>query len=204
MKRGTVVRHFVEMAELASELAAPPPSTFDRPLRELWAGGDITSAGGEIDHVVAVLILDVPAVELPENALHDHERGLTHLLDLHKRPMITRSRPVGRPAWSHLERRVVKVWSRDGGVEIANLDGLRTPGLGGATVIEPSSTELQTWLEAELPRSEAHLREVLEDYWHGPWRRDHSGGGIHPDDHLWRAAWAVQSMHDALRALPPR
>jgi hypothetical protein len=68
-------------------------------------------------------------------------------------------------------------------------------------ILSPAHDELLSWLRAELPRSEAHLRAVLDDYWEGSWRRRHSGDGIHPDDHLWRAAWAVQSMRDALQEL---
>ena len=71
----------------------------------------------------------------------------------------------------------------------------------GASIVEPGPGELEEWLREQLVVSEAHLREVLDRYGEGSWRRRHSGGGVHPDDHLWRAAWAVQSRRDALDEL---
>lgn len=148
-------------------------------------------------------MFDVPPDELPEMALTRDERAASSILGLDKRPMLVRSRPTARPAWSHLERRVARVWSREGGHDRGNLEGLVGAKLNDVTVVEPSSEELHAWLASELPRSEAHLRTMLDDYWVGEWRRDHTGRGVHPDDHLWRAAWAVQSMRDALAELTP-
>lgn len=196
-----MVRHFAEMAEEASRLSQAAEDLLDLYLQEIWVGGDLVTPGSEIDHVVAILMMDVPADELPEIALHESERALAYWLRLDKRPMITRSRPASRPAWSHLERRVARVWSLADGPDTTNLDGLRTPLLAHVTVVEPTDDELLAWLDVENPRSERHLDDVLDRYWEGSWRRDHTGGGIHPDDHLWRAAWAVRSMQEARRSL---
>jgi hypothetical protein len=201
MKRSSAVRHLVELADEAARLAALPAEEFDVPLRELWVGGDLVTAVSDIEHVVVILMLDVPAAELPEIALHEVERGIAWMLRLHNRPAICRSRPVSRPPWSHLERRVARFWSADGGPETATIDGLRRADLAGVHVVEPGPAELASWLREQIAVSEAHLREVLDRYWEGSWRRRHSGDGIHPDDHLWRAAWAVQSMRDALAEL---
>lgn len=202
MKRSTLVRHFREIADEAARLAGFDPATFDPPpLVEVWVGGDLVEPGADVDHVVAILVFDLPADELPEVALHDAELAMWHVLRVGKRPIIWRSRPGSRPPWSHLERRVARVWSREDGHDAANLGGLATADLEAVDVVAPTDQELVSWLRAEIPRSESHLRTVLDGYWEGDWRRAHTGGGIHPDDHLWRASWAVQSMRDALAEL---
>lgn len=117
VKRSTVVRHFREIADAATRVAGFDPGTFDLPaLVEVWIGGDLVERHGEIDHVVAVLVLDVPADQLPEISLHPAERAAVSWLEIEKRPMITRSRPATRQPWSHLERRVApRVVARSGG-----------------------------------------------------------------------------------------
>jgi broad specificity phosphatase PhoE len=58
-------------------------------------------------------------------------------------------------------------------------------------------------LRAELAVSREHLRSVLEGYWDRDWRRRHKGYGESPEDHLWRAATAVEEMRDADGNLNP-
>lgn len=201
MKRSTMVRHLAEIAEAADRLVELTPEFDMPPLREVWVGGDLVEPGDDVGHVVAILQFDVAVDELTEITLHDAELTLHYWLRVGKRPMIWRSRPTSRPTWSHLERRVARVWSAASGTAAANLTGLRSRDLPGVEVVEPTPDELRAWLAAELPRSEAHLRQVLDHYWEGRWRQRHTGNGIHPDDHLWRAAWASQSMRDALAEL---
>lgn len=49
--------------------------------------------------------------------------------------------------------------------------------------------------------SRRHLRAVLDRYWDRDWRRDHQGHDDEPEDHLWRAATAVEDILDALEEL---
>lgn len=62
----------------------------------------------------------------PPGRRHEPERGLAYALEIHKRPMIVRSRPAARPPWSHLERRVARVWAvqsmRDALAELVESD----------------------------------------------------------------------------------
>jgi hypothetical protein len=198
MKRSTVARHLREIADQADRLSRFDPDVFDiPPLVEVWVGGDLVDDGTEIEHVVAILVFDIDADELPEIVLHPVERDLHGFLGVGKRPMIWRSRPSSRPPWSHLERRVARIWTRDAGPDVDGIDGLARADFSGVTITAPTDDDLGAWLLSELPRSEDHLREVLDRYWDGDWRREHSGDGIYPDDHLWRASWAVQSMRDA-------
>ncbi len=43
----------------------------------------------------------------------------------------------------------------------------------------------------------------MASYWDGDWRRKHKGDNESPEDHLWRAATAVEDMLQALGELPP-
>lgn len=204
MKRGTAIRHLREVAEQSARHLEFATDDFPWPVVDAWIGGDLLERLDEVERVVTILRLDVPEDDLPELALTDAERAAAWSLDLEKRPMITRSRVAGRPAWSHRERRVARVWSREDGVDESNLGALADADPSGMAVEAPTVDELAAWLATELPRSEQHLGDVLDQYWDGSWRREHKGGGIYPDDHLWRAASAVQSMRDALAELDPR
>jgi hypothetical protein len=53
--------------------------------------------------------------------------------------------------------------------------------------------------EVVVPRR--HLRIVLDRYWDRDWRRTHGSYDESPEDHLWRAATAVEDIHRALDEL---
>ena len=203
MKRSTIVRHLTEIAERATETVSYVDIFEAVPLREIWVAGDVLDEVDMCENVTVVLMLDLPANELPLLALHRHGRFWEWHLNLAKHPLLHRYEPVARPAWNHDRRRVLRIWTLEHGMDAATLGDLRSLPLAGIEVVEPTPAELKELLEAELPRSTDHLREVLEHYWEGRWRKAHTdrSSGIHPDDHLWRAAYAVQSMQEALAAL---
>ena len=51
---------------------------------------------------------------------------------------------------------------------------------------------------ARSGRSRQYLRAALDRYWDRDWRREHSRNGETPEDHLWRAATAVEDIRKAL------
>ena len=53
-------------------------------------------------------------------------------------------------------------------------------------------------MRTEYRVSRAHLNTVLDEYWKNSWRREHKGYGIYPEDHLWRAAYGLHQIEDAL------
>jgi hypothetical protein len=203
VKRSTVIRHLTGIAEQADHLASVGTAWQVAPLAEIWVAGDLLDEVELVESVSAVLMIDVPADELPVLAIHPDGQVWAWNLELSKRPLLPRYEPATRPAWNHERRRVLRFWSSDDGLDEAAVDSLRSPPLDAAPIVSPTPAELRQYLETELPRSSAHLRRMLDDYWDGDWRKSHTdkANWIHPDDHLWRAAYAVQSMQDALAEL---
>jgi hypothetical protein len=173
------------------------------PLNEIWIAGDVLDAVDQPEDATVVLMIDVPVDSMPVLSIHPDGQFWAWHLDLSKRPLLTRYEPVGRPAWNHERRRVLRFWSADEGLDEAAVNSIQSGPGDGPPVVQPSAADLRAYVEAELPHSSDHLRRMLDDYWDGPWRKAHTAKAdwIYPDDHLWRAAYAVQSMQDALAAL---
>jgi hypothetical protein len=74
-KRSTAIGHLVEMADVATEQLRLRDMNIGWPLEELWVTGEVL---GPIDALYAgsvVLVLDLPADELPCLALHRSASG---------------------------------------------------------------------------------------------------------------------------------
>ncbi len=203
MKRTTVVRHLREIAERADDVARR--MTVDlgaTALTEIWTGGDVCSSNGLAEQSELVLVLDLSADEVPVLALHPDQLFWASWLDLRHHPLLLRAVSAEMPPWDHLRREVARIWSLDDGPETAVLDALQD-GRGSEVSLAPTDLELGAFITHHLPRSRSHLRDILDHYWDSSWRAEHTNRGdyVHPDDHLWRAAEAVQSMEDALADL---
>ena len=85
-------------------------------------------------------------------------------------------------------------WTARDGLNTDVIEALRARRLDRLTVVEPSEEELANQLGEELAASRRHLRAVLGSYWNRDWRREHTRPGESPEDHLWRAAIAVEDM----------
>lgn len=201
MKRSTAIGHLVEMAELATERLQLRDTDIGWPLEELWVTGELLSSGSTVEAGSVVLVLDVPADELPWLALHPAGEWVGSQLRLGKRPVRWCYRPLTWPVWNHEHRRLVRFWSASAGLEDEVIEGLRSARLDGLTVVEPSAAARREQLGEELVVSRRHLRAVLDAYWDRDWRREHTGGDESPEDHLWRAATAVEDIVDALDEL---
>jgi hypothetical protein len=201
VKRSTAIGHLVEMAEVASERLGLRDTDIGWPLEELWVTGALLGLGETMEAGSVVLVLDVAVDELPWLALHPAGEWVGHQLRLGKRPFQWCYRPAVRPVWNHEHRRLVRFWTAADGLHTAVIDALRALRLDGLPVVEPSHGELVDLLHEELAVSRRHLRAVLDRYWDRDWRREHKGMDESPEDHLWRAAVAVEDMRDALDGL---
>lgn len=174
------------------------------PLEEMWVTGDLLSAADAVEAGSVVLVLDVPAEELPWLALHPAGEWVGDQLRLGKRPMLWCYRPLAWPVWNHDHRRLVRFWSAADGLDVTVIEALRSRRLDRLPVVEPSVEELAEQLREELAVSRRHLRAVLDGYWARDWRQAHKGADETPEDHLWRAATAVQNLADAVDELERR
>lgn len=141
MKRATATGHLVEMAEVASQWL----ELGDRrrwPLSEMWVAGELLTLAETLDAGAVVLVLDLPAEELPWLAMHPTGESIGHQLRLGKRPILWGYRPRTWPVWNHQHRRLARFWSAENGLDASTIDALRSRRLDRLPIIEPSADEL--------------------------------------------------------------
>jgi hypothetical protein len=201
VKRSTAVGHLEEMAGVATERLRLRDTDIGWPLEEMWVTGDLLGLANTLEAGSVVLVLDLPAEELPWLALHPAGEWVGDQLRLGKRPLLWCYRPLTWPVWNHEHRRLCRFWTAREGLDSTVIEALRTRRLDRLDVVEPSPEELVTQLREELALSRRHLRAVLATYWDRDWRREHKGYDESPEDHLWRAATAVSEIADALDEL---
>jgi hypothetical protein len=196
MKRSSAVRHLAEMSDTASECLYLRDGPTGWPLVSMWAAGDLLGNAESIEAASVVLLLDLPADELPWMALNPTAEWVSERLRLGKRPVQWWYRSHAWPAWNPIHRRVVRFWSDRDGRDDEVLDALRAR--RGLPVVEPSSDDWHAQLSEELRLARHHLTAMLDHYYDQDWRRGHKGFGVYPEDHLWRAAQGVREIDDAL------
>jgi hypothetical protein len=194
MQRVNAVRHLVDIARDATRF--DDLTYLDWPLREMWIGGDILDTPETLDRVNLILMLDLPVDQLPWLAIPPTEQVVVQLLRLPKLPVRRFTRPLAGPPWNPECRRVLRFWTLEAGLDEAVIGALRSGDRLDA--VEPGPAEFIRQMEVELERSRTHLDTVLGHYWEHEWRLEHRGDGIHPEDHLWRAARAVRSIEAAI------
>ena len=186
------------MAEVASDRLRFRDTEIGWPLEELWVTGELLGPTDTLDAGAVVLVLDVPADELPWLAVHPAGEWIGDLLRLGKRPISWWYRPVAWPVWNLEHRRLVRFWTARDGLDTGVIEALQSRQVDRLAVVEPSDEELADQLRVELAVSSRHLRAALDHYWDRDWRRDHSRNDESPEDHLWRAATAVEDIRKAL------
>ena len=189
------------MADVATDALRLRETELGWPLEELWVTGDLLEHCSELETGSVVLVLDLPAEELPWLAIHPAAEWVGADLRLGKRPFLWSYRPALWPVWNHRHRRVARFWSARSGTEAAVLDALGAGRVDDAPIVAPSTDELVDQLKLEVDASTQHLRKVLASYWDPDWRRRHKGADTSPEDQLWRAAQAAVEIADALHEL---
>jgi len=201
VKRSTAIGHLVETGEVSSEHLRLRGTDIGWPVEELWVTGDLLGSADTIATASVVLVLNVPPDEAPWLAINRAGEWAGERLRLGKRPFTWFYRPRAWPVWNHRHRRLARYWSAGEGLDDTAIEALRTRRLDQLEVVEPTASELVPQLRAELLVSRGHLRRVVDNFWDRDWRREHTGYGESPEDHLWRAAAAVSEMQDALDQL---
>ncbi|HNI34943.1 MAG TPA: hypothetical protein PLV93_06055, partial [Microthrixaceae bacterium] len=95
---------------------------------------------------------------------------------------------------------VARFWSATDGLDAEAIEAIETRRLDRINVVEPSTEQLAAQLNEELPVSRRHLKTIVDRYWDHHWRKA-LRGHISPEDHLWRAASAVEDMLSTLDEL---
>jgi hypothetical protein len=161
-------------------------------------GAVLDQPGQELEAVNVLLVVDVPAAELPWGVEPPGCSSLAHLLKLDKAPVLRRWRSADRPVGNHEIRRPMPIWSRKDGVQTAALDALAQRRAEPFRLADPDDDVLAEQISHELETSTAHLRTVRDRYWDDiDWRRSHRGDGRYPEDHLWQAVDGYLDLLDA-------
>ena len=189
MRFDTAVDRLHKIADACSDV-----SRYRDELSAAYVYGDILT-GADVEVVQVALAVDLPPEELPWRAEPAGLRGLAEVLRLDRAPVRWVWRPAGEPVANHAIAGPVRFWSRTGGADGDVIELLRARRLDDlpreAFDVEVAAQQLAR----DQQRALRHLREVTEHYWESSWRREHKGGGIYPEDHLWRA---VQGYLDLL------
>ena len=194
MKRSTALGHIEHIASESTRYAEMESEGW--PLESMWIADDILDAPDTLDVVTMLLLVDVPVEDLTWLALNRVEVAIAETIRLDKLPIWRHGRPSGWPAWNAENRRVRRFWHITEGTDTEAIETLRS-----GNPIEPVFMEPHVFIDqmqTEYGVSRTHLHTVLDEYWKGPWRREHKGYGIHPEDHLWRAAYGLQQIEEAL------
>ncbi|HEX6255670.1 MAG TPA: hypothetical protein VFZ70_07630 [Euzebyales bacterium] len=193
MRRSTAVGQVEGMVDAASDIHRLNSHGLDIPLLEVWVGGAILEPVDRIDSSTSRSCSTYRPTRAP-GARDPAGDWIADRVRLTKLPVAWVRATRGRPAYDRRMRRMIRVWSTSGTDRDA-IDRLRhgDPTLGDAAV--PVDTEQ---LATELAEFRRHLATVLDSCHDRDWRREHTGGWIHPEDHLWRAAQAVRELTDAI------
>lgn len=87
VKRSTTIRHLVELAEVATERMRLRQTDIGWPLVEMWVTGELLGLAETIETGAVVLVLDLPAEDLPWLGLHPAGEWVGDQLRLGKRPL---------------------------------------------------------------------------------------------------------------------
>ena len=168
------------------------------PIRSLWTYGELLEPEVRtLDVAQVALVVDLPAEEVSWMALPPAAVGFAGAAGLEKLPVARVWRPEVWPVWNHAIRRPVRIWGSGGPDQEAMASLASGEGIADFRLPEPTPEVYREQLHTELAATLVHLRQVTDAYWEREWRADHKGFGIHPDDHLWRAAVGFLELRKA-------
>ena len=91
--------------------------------------------------------------------------------------------------WNHGIERAARIWTAADGRDRSVLEAFASGRLDGAATEKPADTdELLAELIVDRDVGRRHLATVTASFHERDWRREHRGGGIYAEDHLWWAA----------------
>lgn len=194
MRYRRAVEKLRDLAEACQRTTMMP---LDEPfLREAHVFGELLDGADPIDSIELAFVLNLPPDEVTWESQPRGTEWLVDSLRLDKGGFgyWWRSRHV--PVWNHHIRGPVRFWSLDG-PDDAVLRALSERRFDELPRLSASPSDARAHTAAELDVALAHLRAVHDEYWEREWRRDHRGGGRHPENHLWEAVDGYLDLLDA-------
>jgi hypothetical protein len=150
---------------------------------------------------VALVVTEAPEV-VPWMSRPAHLEGLAAGLRLTNLPVSWKWRPAAWPVWNHEIEGAARIWTAADGRDQSVLEALASGRLDRAAIEKPADTdELVAELIIERDVGRRHLTTVTASFHDRDWRREHRGGGIYPEDHLWWATAGFLDLDDAIRRL---
>ncbi len=164
--------------------------------------GVLLAGEADLAHVQLAFVVAEPAESVPWMAQPAHLEALAATLRLTKLPLSWRWRPEPWPVWNDEIDRAVRFWTKDAGRDPGVLGALAARTFGELTIEGPTAPgDLHDQLVVERDIGRRHLAAVTESFHDQDWRRAHRGGGVYPEDHLWRATAAFLQLDDAIGQL---
>jgi hypothetical protein len=198
MRRSTAIRHLTEIAEGCQRIKGLWED--ERPvLTAVYAFGSLVDGAAEVDAAQVAFVLDLPVSDVVWGTEPEGCGWFTNVLRLDKIPVRRFWRPAGKPVANHLIVRPLRIWSSDDGVDEQALEALRSGSSESLRLPSQPTDEAKEQLATEFATSLAHLRAVEASYWEPKWRREHRGGGIYPETHLWDAIHGYLDLLAATR-----
>jgi hypothetical protein len=196
MKRSTAISRLSEVAD-GLERA------------KVWSGpcvvagyvfGELFGPTGDVERVQLALVVDEPVEVVPWMSRPRHLEALASLLRFDKLPISWWWRPSAWPVWNHEITRPVCFWSATAGSVPRVFDALSTGRVDNLEFVEPAHAEqLIEQLVVERVVGRRHLTDTVAGFYERVWRREHTGDGVYPADHLWWATSGYLDLDNAVK-----
>ncbi len=198
VKRSTAINRLSDVAD-ALDRAGQWPGPL---VVAAYVFGAVLDPVSELEVVQLALVVDEPPEDVPWMSRPARLEALASLCRFDKLPVSWRWRPAAWPVWNHEISRAVRFWSSVDGRDDPALKALADAGVSGARFEQPSGPEeLARQVAIERDVSRGHLVAVRAQFYDRDWRREHSGNGTHPEDHLWCATAGYLDLDDAIAAI---
>ena len=162
---------------------------------KVWSGpcvvagyvfGALLEPAGDLERVQLALVIDEPVEDVPWMSRPRHLEALASLLRFDRLPMSWWWRPRAWPVWNHEITRAVCFWSATTGSDQGGFDALSVGRVDTLEFVQPAHAEqLIEELVLELDIGRRHLADAVAGFYDRGWRREHTGDGVYPADHLW-------------------
>jgi hypothetical protein len=198
MKLSTAVARLTDVVDGLDRAVQWPETS----LSAAFVFGAALDGAADLDRVdVALVVTEAPEV-VPWMSRPAHLEALAAGLRFTNLPVSWKWRPAAWPVWNHEIERAARIWTASDGRDQSVLEAFASGRLDRAATEKPADTdELLAELIIERDIGRRHLATVTASFHERDWRREHRGGGIYPEDHLWWTAAGFLDLDEAIRRL---